>query len=182
MKKIVIILLGCISLSTDAQIYIAKTCEISFFSKISAPAIEDIAAKNTVTKPLLNIATGDLQMKIVMTAFIFDKPLMQEHFNENYVESEKFPTALFKGKINEKINYAKDGEYKVSVTGKLTLHGVEKEKTINGIIWVDGQNLMLSASFKILFADYAIDIPNLLGIPPDTEITFKASLEPFKKN
>lgn len=181
-KGILSVSLALISLSVSAQIYMAKTCEISFYSKTGPPALEDIAAVNKATKPLLNIATGDLQMKIPMTAFVFEKPLMQEHFNENYVESEKYPNAFFKGKINEKINYTKDGEYKVTATGKLTLHGVEMDKTIEGVIWVEGQTIMLSSTFKILFADYKIDIPNLLGIPPDTEIKLKASLEPFKKN
>lgn len=183
MKKVLLlILLVNSSIGVFAQIYIAKTSEISFFSKTSPPAVEDIAAVNTVTKPLLNTATGDLQMKIVMTAFIFEKPLMQEHFNENYVESEKFPNSFFKGKINQKIDYTKDGEHKVTVTGKLTLHGVEKDKTIDGLVWVEGKTIMLSGALKILFADYGIGIPNLLGIPPDTEIKFKAALEPFKKN
>ena len=182
MKKIIILVIAAgMSTSMLAQIYLAKTCEISFYSKTGAPALEDIAAVNSISKPLLNIITGDLQMKIVMTAFVFDKPLMQEHFNENYVESDKFPNAIFKGKINEKIDYTKDGEHKVTVTGKLTLHGVEKEVTAEGVVWIEGQTIMLSSTFKILFADYAIDIPHLLGIPPDTQIKFKAALEPFKK-
>src|ERR1019366_1209664 len=101
-KTLLFTIAATISTCTFAQIYMAKTCEISFFSKTP---VEDIDAINKATKPLLNIATGDLQMKIVMTAFVFEKPLMQEHFNENYVESEKFPYAFFKGKINEKVNY-----------------------------------------------------------------------------
>jgi hypothetical protein len=164
-----------------AQIYMAKSSEISF----SAPTpIEDIAATNTATKPLLNTATGDLQMKIVMTAFIFEKPLMQEHFNENYVESEKFPYAFFKGKLNDKIDFSKDGEYKTSVTGKLTIHGVEKDRTIDGIVKVKGTEVTLSAVFKVAFADHNIIIPALYSgvIPPDAEVKINAQLEPFKKS
>ena len=167
--------------SVLAQIYMAKTCEISF----SAPTpVEDIEGVNTVTKPLLNITTGDLQMKILMTAFIFEKPLMQEHFNENYVESEKFPYALFKGKLNEKIDFTKDGEYKTTATGKLTIHGVEKERTIDGVITVKGSEITLSSSFKVLFEDHGIVIPALYSgvIPPDASIKFNTQMEPFKKN
>src|ERR1700747_2166533 len=109
MKKIVLIfIISALSNNIYSQIYMAKNCEISFFSPTP---IENITAINRTTKPMLNTATGDLQMKIAMTAFVFEKPLMQEHFNENYVESEKFPHAFFKGKINEKIDYTEDGKY-----------------------------------------------------------------------
>jgi hypothetical protein len=164
-----------------AQIYIAKKCEISF----SAPTpIEDIAAVNTAAKPLLNISTGALQMQIPMTAFIFEKPLMQEHFNENYVESEKFPYAIFKGKLNDKIDFTKDGEYKTKATGKLTIHGVEKERTIDGIVTIKGGEISLSSSFKVVFEDHGIVIPALYSgvIPPDASVKFNSLMEPFKKN
>ncbi len=182
MKKIfLLIILAVLIARSFAQIYIAKTCEINFFS---ASPVENIAAVNKVSKPLLNTATGDLQLKIVMTAFIFEKPLMQEHFNENYMESEKFPNAFFKGKINEKIDYTKDGEYKVTVSGKLTIHGVEKDRTIEGVLTVKGHVIILSSTFKVVFADHDIKIPSLQAavIPADTEIKFNAILEPFKKN
>jgi hypothetical protein len=164
-----------------AQIYIAKTCVIGFLSKTP---VEDITGINSSTKPLLNAGTGDIQMKIAMTGFIFEKPLMQEHFNENYVESEKFPVAIFKGKINEKVDYTKDGEYKVTVTGKLNLHGVEKDKTIDGVITIKGGVISLLSNFKIKFADHNIVIPGLYSgiIPEDTDVRLEAIMEPFKKN
>lgn len=166
--------------SVKGQIYIAKICNISF----SAPTpVEDVAAVNTITKPLLNLATGDLQMKIVMTSFIFEKPLMQEHFNENYVESEKFPYAFFRGKLDQKIDYNKDGEYKVTATGKLTIHGVEKNRTIEGVVRVKRKEIALSSTFKVTFADHEVIIPALYSgvIPPDAQIEVNAILEPFKK-
>ena len=116
MKKIILSIIAIsICANAHSQIYIAKTCVISFMSKTP---VEDIAGINSVTKPLLNAGTGDVQMKIAMTGFIFEKPLMQEHFNENYVESEKFPVAIFKGKINEKVDYTKDGDTKVTIDRK----------------------------------------------------------------
>jgi len=110
--------------------------------------------------------------------------LMQEHFNENYVESEKFPVATFKGKINEKVDYTKDGDYKVTVTGKLNLHGVEKDRTIDGLVSVKGAVISTSSSFKIKFADHNVVIPRLYSgiIPEDTDVKLDATLEPFKKN
>lgn len=181
-KKKWLIWIGCIvSNVIVAQIYIAKKCDISF----SAPTpIEDIAAVNTATKPLLNKATGDFQMKIPMTAFVFEKPLMQEHFNENYVESEKFPYAYFKGKINDKIDYTKDGEYKTTATGKLTIHGVEKDRTIDGVVIIKNGEISISSSFKVIFEDHGIVIPSLYSgvIPPDASVKFYAQMEQFKKN
>ena len=182
MKKIVLLVAATIlSSSIFAQIYIAKTCEISFFSKTP---IQDIDAVNKITKPLLNTATGDLQMKIVMSAFIFTKPLMQEHFNEEYVESEKFPNALFKGKVNEKIDYTKDGENKVTVTGKMTIHGVEKELTLDGTITVKGTEITLMSKFKIHIADYGVKVPSLYveDIAENVDTKLIAVLEPYKKN
>ena len=179
MKKIVSSLSAIIfCANVFAQIYIAKTCEISFFSKTS---VEDIAAVNKSTKTMLNTATGDIQMKIAMTGFVFEKPLMQEHFNENYVESEKFPVATFKGKINEKVDYTKDGDYKVTVTGKLNLHGVEKDRTIDGLVSVKGAVISTSSSFKIKFADHNVVIPRLYSgiIPEDTDVKLDATLEKY---
>lgn len=179
-KKIITILCIAISTSINAQIYIAKNCEISFFS--SAP-IENIEAINKVAKPILNASTGDIQLKIAMIAFVFEKALMQEHFNENYIETEKFPNTIFKGKINEKIDYLKDGETKVTVTGKISMHGVEKEKTIDGILTVKGEEIGLSAKFNMHIADYNIKVPSLYvtNIAEDVEVKLKALLEPYKK-
>jgi hypothetical protein len=181
MKKLFLLAIATAFYSnTFAQIYWAKTCEISFFSPTS---MENIDAVNKTTKPLLNIITGDLQIKIVMSGFDFPKPLMKEHFNENYAESEKFPNAFFKGKINEKVDWTKDGEYKVSATGKLTIHGVEKDRTIEGTATVKGQEITLSSSFKITFADHDIKIPFLYSgiIPEFTDVKINAVLEPYKK-
>ncbi len=178
---ILAILISAISTSLMAQIYIAKKCEISFSS---VTPIEDIAAINTATKPLLNTSTGNLQMQIPMSAFIFEKPLMQEHFNENYVESDKYPYAFFKGKLNDKIDFSKEGEYKTSATGKLTIHGVEKDRTIEGVLSIKGGEIFLSSSFKIVFEDHGISIPALYSgvIPPDANVKFNMQMEPFKKN
>jgi hypothetical protein len=181
MKSVFLSIVGIVlSTSLYAQIFMAKNCEITFFS--SSP-IEDIQAINKATKPILNTSTGDIQVKIAMTAFVFEKPLMQEHFNENYAESEKFPYAVFKGKINEVIDYTKDGEYKATVTGKLNLHGIEKDATIDGTLTVKGQEIIITAKFNIHIADYGIKVPNLYvkNIAEDVEVKLNATLEPYKK-
>jgi hypothetical protein len=166
--------------TVNAQIFIAKSCEISFFS--SSP-LEDIEAVNKACKPIVNTATNDVQMKIVISAFHFEKPLMQEHFNENYMESEKYPNAIFKGKINEKIDWTKDGEYKVTTTGKLNIHGVEKDRTIDGVLTIKGQEIILNSKFKIHIADHGIKVPSLYvqNIAEDVDVKLNATLEPYKK-
>ena len=181
MKKIILFGISFIASSgLFAQIYMAKTCDITFFS---ASPLENIEAVNKACKPIINTATGDVQMKIVITAFQFEKPLMQEHFNENYMESEKFPNAIFKGKINEPVDWTKDGEYKVTVTGKLNIHGVEKDRTIDGVVKVSGGTAMINSKFVIHIADHGIKVPSLYiqNIAEDVAVNLTASMEPYKK-
>jgi polyisoprenoid-binding protein YceI len=181
MKKIFLlnILLLTIKLSF-AQIFMAKTCEITFFSPST---VEDITATNKDAKPLLNTSNGNIQVKINMRLFKFSKPLMEEHFNENYVESEKYPNAFFKGKINETIDYTKDGEYDVTATGTLSLHGVDKEQTIKGKLIIKENLIFISADFKIKMSDYNIVISGLHKgiIPEQTDVKINTTLSPFKK-
>lgn len=169
-----------IATTSYSQIYIANNCSISFFSP---SPLENIEALNKAAKPIINTSTGDIQIKILMNAFVFDKPLMQEHFNENYVETEKYPNCIFKGKINEPVDWVKDGEYKVTVTGILSLHGVDKERKLEGTITVKGTEITLATKFKIHIADHDIKVPSLYvqNIAEDVEVTLNATLEPFKK-
>jgi hypothetical protein len=181
MKRILLTLsILTIAAIANAQIYLAKECEIRFFS---GSPMENIEAVNKASKPILNALTGDVQAKIVMQAFQFEKSLMKEHFNENYVESDKYPDAIFKGKINEKIDYTKDGTTKVTVTGKLNMHGVEKEKNIEGTVTVKGQQVILDTKFNIHIADYNIKIPSVVvkNIAEDIEVKLNATLELYKK-
>ena len=164
----------------NAQIFLAKTCEISFFS--SSP-LENIAATNKAAKPIVNTSTGDIQVKIPILSFKFEKPLMEEHFNENYMETEKFPNAVFKGKINETIDYSKEGEYKVTVKGNLDMHGVTKEVSLEGTLTVKGGQITLKCKFMVHIADYKIKVPSLYvkNIAEDVEVKLDAMLDPFQK-
>lgn len=182
MKKLVVsVIATLITTALSAQIYIAKTCEISFFS---ASPLENIEAINKASKPLINTASNDVQIKIVISAFQFEKPLMQEHFNENYMESEKIPNAFFKGKINEKIDWTADGEHKVTVTGKLTIHGVDKDRTIDGTVSIKGKQVTISSKFNVHIADHGVKVPSLYiqNIAEDVQVKLNAVLEPYKKN
>ena len=165
-----------------AQIYTAKdgATNISFYSE--AP-LENIEAVNKSASVVFKSSTADLQMSISIQNFKFKNALMEEHFNENYMETEKYPKCVFKGKINEPVDYTKDGENKVTVTGKLELHGVTKEVTINGTLTKSGVEFKLNSKFKIKVSDYNIKVPSMYvkNIAETVDVTFNAVLEPFKK-
>lgn len=183
MKKLIYLtLILFISGSSIAQIFKAKDggTEISFFS--SSP-LEDITALNKGAVVVLNSVSGEIQLRISIQNFKFKNSLMEEHFNENYLESQKFPNSIFKGKINEKVDYTKNGENKVTVTGKMEIHGVVKDVTIDGTIVVKGTELTLSSKFKIKVADYDIKVPSLYvkNIAEVVDVTLNSTLEPFQK-
>jgi hypothetical protein len=141
-----------------AQKIYTKIGKISFFSKTKA---EDINAENNQVMSVINIPTGDVQFSLLVKGFHFRKALMEEHFNENYIESNKFPNAKFKGKIENltKVNFAKDGNYTVSVKGDLELHGVTKNIISPATVLVKGGKISGNCSFKIKPEDYNISIP-----------------------
>ena len=113
---------------------------------------------------VLNTQTGDMQFSVLIKSFHFEKALMEEHFNENYLESDKFPKATFKGVISDvsKISFTTDGMYSVSVSGDLTLHGVTKKISSTGTITVKGGKISADSKFNIKLADYNVSIPKLV--------------------
>ena len=182
MKKLILSLFVIFGLSANAQMYKSKKdgCSIHFLSK---SPLEDIEAINKSPLAVFKPETNDLQFMVVMTDFKFKAALMEEHFNENYVESTKFPQAIFKGKVNEKIDLTADGENKVTVTGKMTLHGVTKDVTAEGTITKKGEDLILKSIFKIKVADYNIKVPSLYvqNIAEIVDVDVNVVMEPFVK-
>lgn len=153
---------------------------MSFFS---ATPMEDIAATNNASKVILNTNTNEIQAKVPVINFKFKKSLMEEHFNENYMETEKFPNSTFKGKINEDIDYTKDGEYDVTVAGKMNMHGVEKDAPLTGKLIIKNGELIINTKFNVHLADYDIKIPSVVSknIAEDIEVKLNSNLIPFKK-
>ncbi|SMO43787.1 YceI family protein [Solitalea koreensis] len=181
MKKLLIIIaLSTIAISAKAQVYVSNSSKVSFFSKTS---VEDISAVNTTASILLNATTDSLYVRIKNTSFTFERALMQEHFNENYMESSKYPISSFRGKLNEKIDFSKDGTYTVNVTGKLNLHGVEQLRTFNGTMEVKNGKITLSSSFKIKPQDHNIEIPKLVftKIAELIDVNVSGALSPYQK-
>ena len=159
MKYIAFILLVWLGSQAGQNIYVCKNVNASLFSK--AP-LEDIAASSTKGTSVFNPGTGELAFSIPIRSFQFEKSLMQEHFNENYLESDKYPSALFKGKLKEKLDLTKDDSYSVSATGVLDVHGVKQNREINGNIIVQNGVLTISSAFQVLCKDHHIDIPQIV--------------------
>ncbi len=142
----------------DSGIFISKGAKITIFS--SAP-IEDIKAVSAQCISVYNSQTNELEFSVPIRSFQFDKALMQEHFNDDYMESEKYPKALFKGKIVEKINTKADNLYKVMVSGELTIHGVKNECKVPGTLNIKDGAINMMADFDVKCADYNIKIPQI---------------------
>jgi len=159
MKKIIIIVLTTGILSPAmAQRYFTKNGKISFFSKAT---LENIQADNNQVMSTLNTQSGELQFSLLNNAFHFEKALMEEHFNDDYMESAKYPRSTFKGTITNinTVNTDKDGDYSVTVTGDLVMHGVTKNITAKGTISVKAGKLSAASVFNINLKDYNINLP-----------------------
>lgn len=87
---------------------------------------------------------------------------MEDHFNENYMETEKYPAAVFTGKIKEPVDYSKDGNYAVSVDGILDMHGVKQNRTMKGRVVISGGQITLTSDFDVKLADHKIEVPTLV--------------------
>ena len=165
------------------QKYFSKTGKITFHS--DAP-MEKIEATNSTASTVLDIGSGNLEWAVLIQGFKFEKALMQEHFNENYMESETYPKAKFKGKIDNlsSVNLAKDGDYNVNVSGQLEMHGVTKPVNATGVISVKGGSISAKSKFAIALADYDIEIPKVVAdnIAKNVDIHVQAEYQPMPSN
>jgi YceI-like domain len=185
MKKAGFLTIGFVLLSMmllrAQEKYYTKTGKVSFFS---STAVEDINAVNKSVVCLLNAMSGEIQFAVLVKGFEFKKALMQEHFNAEYLESDKFPKAEFKGQItnNGGINYKTNGTYPASVKGKLTIHGVTKDVESSGNITVKDGKLQAGATFNVMIDDYQITVPRLYkdNISKTIKVTVDCSLDPMK--
>ncbi|MFI5188447.1 MAG: YceI family protein [Chitinophagales bacterium] len=162
--------------------YFTKTGKI-FFRCTKSP-LEKVEATNKSITCVLDTKTGNMQFAVLMKGFEFDRALMQEHFNENYVESSKFPRSEFRGQIinNNEINYTKDGTYAAKVKGKLQIHGETKDVESAGTLVIKDGKILSNALFTVLLSDYNISIPSLVSdkISNTVDIAVDCSLEPLK--
>lgn len=160
------------------NLYSTSNGETSFFSETP---VENITAVNKFGQAILNTSNNDIVVQMTMKQFDFPNKLMQEHFNENYIESAKYPKAVFKGKINESVDFTKNGTYDISATGDLTLHGVTKPRTLKGKITVAQGAVTIASEFDVALADHNIEVPKIvfMKIAQTIKVKNKYNLAPY---
>ncbi|MBW8685654.1 YceI family protein [Chitinophaga rhizophila] len=176
MKQMIALLAGLfLAHAGFAQdVFMCRNTGLSFFS---ATPVEDIDATSDKGTSAINLKTGEVYFKVAVNTFKFKKQLMEEHFNENYLESDKYPNAIFKGKLVSPPDLHKDGTYEVTVDGTLSLHGVDKNYREKATIVVKDGKPTASSKFNVKLADHRIKIPTLVikNIAEVVEVTVKAA-------
>ncbi len=163
---------------TFAQKMITRSGEIKF--EASMPAFEEIAAKNNTASCIFDVSTGEIAALALVKAFRFKVPLMEEHFNENYIESDQFPKATFKGKVaNFDVSKVASVKATFDVEGDLTLHGVSKKVKTKMTFVQSGEKLISTCTFKVKPIDFNIKIPTIVKskIAETVEVNLKFELE-----
>lgn len=179
MRYAAILLLLNFPFSAYAQRYMTKTGHIDFFSHTP---LEDIKADNEQVASVIDLSTGEIVFQVLIKSFKFKKALMEEHFNENYLESDKYPRATFRGRIidPEPSVLTKEGKHDVAIEGDLNLHNITRKITVKGIIETGQGNLRATSKFNIKPADYNIEIPSVVrdNIAEDIEININMNYTP----
>lgn len=180
LKKLLVPILLVASIGAFAQgKFIAKNAYISFYS--STP-LENILGESNEVVTILDSANGEIVFQALMTTFHFKRALMEEHFNENYMESTKFPKSKFKGTIEGfKKEMLTSPVASIKITGVLNVHGVDKTITVPGTLGLQDGKLVASSKFMVRPEDYGITIPSLVRdkIGKEMEVTVKVNYVPF---
>jgi polyisoprenoid-binding protein YceI len=167
--------------SANAQKYMTRNGYIGFYSHT---VMEDIKGDNNQVASVLDISTGEIVFQVLIKSFHFEKELLEEHFNENYMESEKFPKSTFKGKISNlsTVDFLKAGKYDVTVEGDLNIHDVTNKVTASGILEVISGGINANSKFNIIPEDYKINIPGVVrdNIAKNLEVTVTMKYAPVE--
>lgn len=171
------------TVQADAQKVFTRDGVVNFDA--TAPnSPESIKAVNKSGTCVMDKSSGAVEMAVLVKGFLFERALMQEHFNENYMESSSYPKATFKGKLDNAtaVNAEKDGTYKVNATGTLTMHGITKPVTVPITFTVKGSKLNAAVNFSVALADYNVEIPSLVAdkVSKTANISIAANLSPMK--
>jgi hypothetical protein len=158
--------------------YLTKDGFISFFSH---SIVEDIKADNNQVLSVLDTQTGKIAIQLLMRSFMFKKTLMREHFNENYVESYKYPKATFSGEIKN-FDELNEEQTETEIIGILSVHGEEKEISTKVIVNISESEIMLTGEFKVDVADFNIKIPAIVvnNIAKTIKVSFELHHKPYK--
>lgn len=161
------------------DVFMTRNGKISFFSRTP---MENIDAVNNEVLSVVDLKKGELAFAVLIKGFHFERALMEEHFNENYMESTKLPKATFNGVIKDKeaIDIKKDGVYAVRVEGDLTIHGVTRKTEVAGELQVKEGKISSKSSFKLNPKDYNIVIPSVVAdkIAEVIDVTVECTYQP----
>jgi len=163
----------------DAQLCMTRSGFIGFYSKT---VMEDIIAENNQVYGVIDVSKKNLAFTALLKGFIFRKELMQEHFNENYVESDKYPKTTFTGVYTGDVSLTTDGVYKIMVKGNLTLHNITKEIEVPATLEVSNGKVTGKSEFKLKPGDFNITIPSLVRdkIQNEIDVHVKIDCNPSK--
>ncbi len=183
MKQLTLLLmLSMMFVNANSQKYMTKNGYIGFHSNTP---VEDIKADNNQVAGVIDTSTGEMVFQVLIKSFHFDRALMEEHFNENYLESDKFPKATFTGKIlkTADVNFSKPGTYDVQVEGDLTIHGIMNKVNAKGTIEVTTGGINATSKFNLIPEDYKINIPGVVKdkIAKTLEVTVNMKYTPLEK-
>jgi polyisoprenoid-binding protein YceI len=179
MKKILFLaLFSLFTYIVQAQVYVGKTVNVEFYSHTP---VEDIKAKSKVMTSVVDFGSNTFTFKLPIKTFDFPNDLMEEHFNENYLESTKYPNATFNGKMvsASKVDLSKDGTYTVMAEGTLDIHGVKQERKIPATLTVKDGKVKIDAKFNVHLTDHKIDVPTIVmsKIAEDIAVTVGLTME-----
>ncbi len=173
-----ILFLSCV-FSFSQEKYLTKSGSITF--EASVPSFEEVKAKNSSVSAILNTKTGEFASLALLKGFRFKVALMEEHFNENYVESDTYPKAIFKGNIqNFTIDALTEEKKEYELQGTLTLHGkTQPITTLITLQLVDG-SILLKTNFNVKPKDFDIEVPKIVRkkVAEDVVITIDFELKP----
>ena len=154
-----LIIFCCLLINVSAQPLVTRSGYTAFFSETP---LQDIKAENRQVHAVIDPGKKTLAFAMLLKGFLFDKELMQEHFNENFVESDKFPKSTFTGSYTGNVDLTRNGTYNVQVTGNLVLHGVTKSISVPATLQVQDKKLLGQSRFNLKPADFNIKIPALV--------------------
>lgn len=180
-KALILLLLAAPACAIAQERYATKEGQITF---ISDTPMEKIEAVNRKTVAVFDATTGAVEMSALIKSFEFEKALMQEHFNENYMESNTYPKAIFKGRmIGLKPEMLKaPGRHEVTVEGELTMHGVTRKVSTKGTIGVDASGAVKAACDMVVKPDdHAIKIPSVVRGQIAEEVKVQVRIDNFRK-
>ena len=173
------LIIGFRSIS-QTEIYRTNDGQVHFISE--AP-LEIIQASSKSLQAVIDAQKNTFAFAIPMRSFHgFNSPLQQEHFNENYMESHKYPRATFDGKIIEQVDLTQAGEYLIRAKGKLNIHGIEQERIIKSKVSIGPETMRISARFTIMLEEHDISIPMIVyqKIAKEIKVDMKATVVKIK--